>query len=125
MTANFESLIIGYFDGSLSEAEKSELLNLLAENADAKKLFLDYKLIWDKAYHKQDDKPIDVNLEFEKIRQNLPSGNSNNKPAILKPILINVLKYAAILIVGFLISYYIISTTRKNKKALNKLLITN
>jgi len=60
MQEKIHILIAGYFDGKLTESEHHELNNHFESNPADRKIFEDYKLLWEESGQKIALKPIDV-----------------------------------------------------------------
>ncbi|MCX6237652.1 MAG: DUF4974 domain-containing protein [Bacteroidia bacterium] len=71
MQENIHDLMSGYFTGSLTESEHLELKNHLTSDPADRKIFEDYRLLWEESGQKIDLKPIDVESALIKIKLRL------------------------------------------------------
>ncbi len=71
MQDDIHILISGYFGGNLTASEHQELKNQIESNADARKIFEDYRLLWEESGQKILLKPIDVESAMTKVKLRL------------------------------------------------------
>lgn len=108
MQANYTILIEKYLKGNLSEAEAEELKQWLASDAEHRSLFEEMKQNWQPA--EGDDSMVDnalMELHFKLKMKHSLSSSGNLKIVRRKAVIANILKVAAILLIGFLINQVI------------------
>lgn len=71
MQENIHILMSGYFSGNLSASENQELINYLESHPADRKIFEDYRLLWEESGQKIALKPIDVESELIKIKRRI------------------------------------------------------
>ncbi len=71
MQEKIHILMLGYFFGNLTEAENLELKNHLESNPTDRKIFEDYRLLWEESGQKIALKPIDVEEALTKTKLRL------------------------------------------------------
>ncbi len=71
MQEKIHILMSGYFTGNLTDAEKQELINHLESNPADRKIFDDYRLLWEESGQKIALKPIDVEEALTKTKLRL------------------------------------------------------
>ena len=71
MQEKIQLLISGYFIGSLSESEQQELKNHLALNSEDRKIFEDYRLLWEESGKRTTLKPIEVEKSLSRTKLRL------------------------------------------------------
>ena len=71
MKENIHILMSGYFVGSLTESEHLELKNHLENNPSDRKIFEDYRLLWEESGQKIALKPIDIESALIKTKLRL------------------------------------------------------
>ena len=71
MQEKIHILMSGYFTGNLTDTEKQELKNLLESNPADRKIFDDYRLLWEESGQKIALKPVDVEEALTKTKLRL------------------------------------------------------
>ena len=71
MQEKIHLLISGYFIGSLTESEQQELNNHLELNSEDRKIFDDYRLLWEESGKKITLKPIEIERALSKTKLRL------------------------------------------------------
>ena len=71
MQESIHLLMSGYFSGNLTASEQQELKNHLESNPADRKIFEDYRLLWEESGQKIALKPIDVENALIKIKRRI------------------------------------------------------
>ena len=112
MSMNKEKLYIGYIDNTLSGEESVELEGLIAsEGVDAKQELFEMKEIADTARLGA----MSVIEQERKILDLISMAEKSDKAAKRRRICLNLIGYAAIAVVAFLVGVYTIITTRSSQ----------
>lgn len=103
---------IGYKENTLSEEEKLTLINLINSDDNIKKEFLDFCVIWNISSDNIYTKKSNQFLVYEKILKKIQYDKKINKT---RKIFLNIIKYAAVLILGFFLTIVFHTISNKNK----------
>jgi transmembrane sensor len=117
MQANYTILIEKYLKGNLTPEEVEVLTHWLAEDVGHRDLLEEMKRNWQPA--EGDDLTVDNALKelHFKLRMNQSHANGNNLNVVRrKTLFVNLLKVAAILLVGFLLNQVIHSYLKNDSK---------
>jgi ferric-dicitrate binding protein FerR (iron transport regulator) len=106
-----KSKIIAHLNGNLNEDELKELLNWIAESNENARFYAEVKDIWE--YSRLENFSADIIASEWKYFEKRIGKENAVKPFHISPKLIRFMRFAAIMILGFLMGYLISTRTSK------------
>jgi transmembrane sensor len=111
VTDAYNNLVIKYISGEATDEEKQQLLFWIDANKENEDNFFSFKELYELGRWNNLQKEAQTNKEWEKLYATIQNQKVHSKNRIV----FNVIKYAAVLLIGIISTYWLLNQNNRNK----------